>query len=98
MPGTVVQDVDVTLLKAGVPTGPNKASAVLWQGTLNSYTWSGADLNGFAPADLNNANFGVQVSASSNAATSAQVDYIQITVTYSLGDTVHKMAMMGLGG
>lgn len=100
MPGGV-QDVDVTLLKAGVPTGPNKGTVSLWPiagGSLVSYVWSGADLNGFAASDYNDPNFGVQLSASASGNFSAQVDYVQITITYTSGDSVHKMTMMGVGG
>ena len=100
MPGTVCTDNDVTLLKAGIATGPNKATATAWptSATLASYTWSGADLAGFVATDFNNANFGVQVSAiSTSGAPTPEVDYVQITITYTLGGVTHQQMMMGVG-
>ena len=97
--GGNVTDNDVTLLKAGVATGPNKASVTVWPtvAALSSYSWTGTDLAAFAPADFNTVNFGAQLSATASAALSAQVDYVQITITYSVGGVVHSMTSMGAG-
>jgi len=100
--GTQCKDNDVTLLKAGVATGDNKATVNSWlvaPGDTESLGGA-ADLWGAAwtPADINNANFGVQISAiSTQNAPSAQVDFIQITVTYTVGGVVHSMTSMGVG-
>lgn len=103
MPGTTCRDNDVTLLKAGVATGNNKADVVTsWPGAFTSASYGGAaDLWGAAwtPNDINNANFGVQISAlATSGASAAEIDYVQITVTYTLGGAGHSMTMMGLGG
>lgn len=88
-----VQDNDVTLLKAGVATGSNKAIAGSWpasQGTggdpFQSYG-SSSDLWGAAwlVSDINNANFGVQLSiarVSGNLLSFGGVDFIRISVIY----------------
>lgn len=98
MPGGV-SDVDVGLLKAGIATGPNKLAGALWPTvpTLLSYVWSGADLSGFAATDFNDPNFGVQLSAQATAVFSAQVDYIQITITYTVNNVQSSMTMTGCG-
>lgn len=88
MPSNQCTDNDVTLLKSGVATGPNKASATLWPvvGALASYSWSNADLAGFSSGDFNAANFGVQLSVISTVANpTAEVDYVQVTITYTVG-------------
>jgi len=100
MPGTLINDTDVTLLKAGVATGSNKASGVAWSAVAGNTSYGGAaDLWGAAwtPADINAATFGVQLSANSASTVSAQVDYMQITVTYSVGGAPGSMMMTGAG-
>jgi hypothetical protein len=102
MPGTIVTDNDVTLLKGGVATGPNKASASGWPAATPataSYTWSGADLAGFVATDFNAANFGVRVSvtATGAAVANASVDYVQITIAYTVNGVQSSMTMMGCG-
>jgi len=91
-----IQDNSVYLVKdnGGSPliqtSGNNKATTTLWSTSLRTVTYgSASDLWGLAwtPSDINNANFGVAISAkiTSNALTpkTATVDYIQITVTYT---------------
>jgi len=99
MPGAQVTDVDVTLLKAGVATGPNQANLLSWPtvATLVSYSWAGADLAAFSATDFNSPTFGVQLSAQAGGALSAQVDYVQITITYTVANVVHSMTSMGAG-
>lgn len=83
-----IQDNDITLLKNGVAVGANKATGSAWPGA-EAYAPYGnsTDLWGttWTPSDINNPNFGVQLSAietTGNSAT-AGVDFIDITVWYS---------------
>lgn len=101
MPGISVVDLDVTLLKAGVATGDNKATATTWPTVAGTASYGGA-ADGWnaslTPADVNAVNFGVQLSASANGgATTANVDFIQITVTYLAGGVPGSMMMTGAG-
>lgn len=99
MAGAVINDLDVTLLKAGVPVGDNKANATGWAGVLTVSYGGAADTwnAGLTAADVNNANFGVQISAQSTGAASAQIDYIQITVTYTVNSVKSSLTMTGAG-
>lgn len=78
-------DNSVRLVKGGVISGDNKASAVLWglSDTVSVYG-SNTDLWGLAltPADINASNFGAVVSTSAALAGTAQIDYISIQVDY----------------
>ncbi|MFC4476639.1 gliding motility-associated C-terminal domain-containing protein [Flavobacterium chungangensis] len=89
-----VKDNVVSLIKAGTVIGENKSitgsnwpisstSAANYGGSSDLWntTWT--------PADINNANFGIALSASitrtSNNDITAYVDYMQITVNYTIG-------------
>ncbi|MFB3390248.1 beta strand repeat-containing protein, partial [Flavobacterium sp. LAR06] len=87
-----VVDNVVSLIKAGTITGDNKSTLANW--STNSTTvvdyggagdlWSGS----WTPADINDENFGIALSSnitrtSSNDIT-ASVDYMQITVNYTV--------------
>jgi hypothetical protein len=85
-------DVDVTILKGGVATGTNLGHTGAGNGWLSA---GGIDTYGgtsslwgttWAPADINAANFGVQISCvewTGASTTTAAVDFIRITITYT---------------
>lgn len=85
-------DVDVTILKTGVATGTNlghtgAGNGWLTAGAIDTYGGT-ASLWGttWAPADINATNFGVQISCvewTGGGASSAGVDFIRITITYT---------------
>ena len=85
------RDQAVYLVKNNVvqTSGNNKATGTTWPTSFTTATYGSAnDLWGlsWAPVDINNANFGVALSAHSNLIVStktATVDYMQITVTYT---------------
>ena len=85
-------DVDVTILKGGVATGTNLGHTGAGNGWLSA---GGIDTYGgssslwgvtWTPADINATNFGVQISCvewTGGAGTTAGVDFIRITITYT---------------
>ena len=82
-------DVNVRLVKAGSVTGSNLASATAWPNSFGVATYGGvANLWGttWLPAEVNATNFGVAISANSGSGSTRQadVDYMQLTVTYTL--------------
>jgi hypothetical protein len=83
----VVTDNVVKLLKAGTIVGDNKALASYWptSDTTASYGASN-DLWGetWTYSDINSSTFGVVTSATAGLAYTAYVDYIAITVYYSV--------------
>ena len=88
--GNSINDVDLNLLKAGAIAGTDRASGTDWPTTMGAANYGGtADLWGttWTPAEINAANFGVSLSAQNQSGFSnrtASVDYIQVTVTYTL--------------
>jgi hypothetical protein len=86
-------DVDVTILKGGVATGTNLGHTGAGNGWLSA---GGIDTYGgsstlwgatWSPADINATNFGVQISCvewTGGAPSTAGVDFIRITITYTL--------------
>ena len=89
--GNDVRDSVVSLIKGGAITGSNLAVAGTdWGGTEAAVNYGGiANLWGttWTPAEINAANFGVAFSVTSTNNRTASVDYIQVTVTYSLPAT-----------
>jgi parallel beta-helix repeat protein len=84
-----VRDSTVKLLKAGVLTGNNKAATgTEWPTTSATAAIYGttADLWGttWTPADINDNNFGVALSVISGVNRIAYVDYMKISVTYTV--------------
>lgn len=81
-------DSTVSLLKAGSIVGANRANIGLnWPGVLTYASLGGSsDLWGtnWNYLDINDANFGVVLSASLQNIASPNVDAIRITITYSL--------------
>jgi hypothetical protein len=95
--GSNVADSRVCLVKNGTVqsgTGQNLASGTNWSTTSGSTaTYGGASNlwnNTWASSDITNANFGVAISTSNTnfGSRTASVDYIRVTVYYSVGLTV----------
>ena len=91
MPGYFdVRDSVVRLLKAGAVTGNNKAATgTEWPTTsapIAAIYGTPVDLWGttWTPADINDPNFGVALSVISDVNRIAYVDYMQISVTYTV--------------
>jgi hypothetical protein len=101
-----MRDSRISLVKGGAVQTTNKAATGTdWptSGLLTAIYGSPSDLWGtsWTPADINANNFGVVLSAvNANTVSSrsrdATVDYIRITVTYSLSHTITASA--GTGG
>jgi len=85
-----IQDNTVRLIKGGVGSGNNKASAALWSGTVpETFNYGSAtDLWGLAwsPSDINASNFGVQVNVKNtdlvDGDSTVGIDCVRITVAY----------------
>jgi hypothetical protein len=89
--GLVIRDKDIMIVKAGVTqTATNKAVTTAWPSidAISTYG-SNTDLwaNTWTGADINNAGFGVAISAERNinsgAPQDARIDFVRITVCYS---------------
>jgi hypothetical protein len=89
--GIVIRDKDIMIVKGGVTqTATNKAVTTAWPSidAISSYG-SNTDLwaNTWTGADINNAGFGIAISAERNinagAPQSARIDFVRITVCYS---------------
>jgi hypothetical protein len=101
-----VNDNVVSLVKGGSVTGSNYASTTLvWPSSLGTRTYGGSsDLWGttWSPAEINATDFGVALSAklspTSLSAKIATVDYMQITVYYTLPTTVTLTYSAGANG
>jgi hypothetical protein len=86
-----VSDYSVRLVRNGVVTGNNKASASHWTTAENYHSYGGSnDIWGVAwtPADINSSNFGIAFSANINGLAmlipNVRIDHIRITVYYML--------------
>jgi hypothetical protein len=88
--GYSINDVTVSLIKGGTITGNNKATSTDWPTSLGTASYgSASDLWGttWAPADINASDFGVALSVvnqSTIGSRTATVDYMQISVTYTV--------------
>ncbi|MBL0356920.1 MAG: Ig-like domain-containing protein [Chitinophagaceae bacterium] len=83
----------VRIVKGGVVTGNNLASGTAWPNSFGITTYgSSSNLWGttWTAADINASNFGVVLSATSGSGSTRQldVDYIQVTVTYTTTGTL----------
>ncbi|KAF2326879.1 beta strand repeat-containing protein, partial [Flavobacterium nitrogenifigens] len=89
-----VSDNVVSLIKANAIVGENKKSAVTWSNSSTAVVTygGGADLwtATWTPDEINNAGFGIalaaNISKSGNNTVTAYVDYMQITVSYTIGE------------
>jgi len=93
-PGIV--DHVVSLVKAGVVTGQNKAQAAEWPIVAGESNYGGAAdlwLSTWTPADLKRADFGVVLSVSGTFSGNrdALVDYISVTVEYTVATTTYTL-------
>ena len=82
----VTKDDVVSLLKAGVIVGNNKATVTSYPTTLTAVTYgSSTDKWGstWTSADINASNFGAVLAVTANNNLTASVDYIQIKVYYT---------------
>jgi len=88
--GVSIYDVDLKLLKNGTVAGNSNASAMGWPMIMDIATYGGtSDLWGttWTASEINNANFGVSLSVGNPSfliPRVATVDYIQISVTYTV--------------
>ena len=91
------RDNEVKLVKAGTIVGSNKANAgVDWPSAEAAFTYgTTSDLWGttWTAADINNANFGAVLSGlnatGSGLTYTGHIDYMQITVTYSVPGSIN---------
>lgn len=90
-PSTTVSDEEVRIIKGGNITGLNKKSSVNWSSDLVSESYSGdAAFWGttLTPADVNDARFGMALSAKFTSSVAAfpraEIDLVSITVEYQL--------------
>lgn len=84
---TGVKDSEVKIIKGdGTVSANNKADASSWPvvGSEAYITYNPSDLWGetWSPADINDTDFGVAISATATSSRTAQIDHVRITVTY----------------
>lgn len=82
---SAAQDAVVKTLQAGAVVGNDKSAGGTWGSSDAVVSYGGAtDLWGWVPtpADINNANFGLALSASALLGVTAQVDSVKLTVWY----------------
>ncbi len=88
--GTVLNDQDLYLIKAGAKVGTDHASGSGWPTSIGTANYgSTSDLWGttWTPAQINASDFGVSLSVynpGSWSGLTAHVDYIRVTVTYTV--------------
>ena len=94
--GNDVRDVTVQLLKAGSRVGSSLPGGSDWPTIEAQATYGNAsNLWGttWTPADINDNNFGLDLAVNtSNVQRTAYVDYIEITVTYTITGSVNWYA------
>ena len=86
-----ISDGRVQLVKNGTIVGNNYGTAAIWSTTMTTENYgSPTDLWGttWTATDINNANFGIVLSAVASANEIASVDYIQITIYYTPTPTI----------
>ena len=85
-----ISDNSVKLVKAGVVVGTSLSTGAQWsQGSFSNATYGSVSTlwgTTWTAAEINASNFGVALSATSGSGTPRQldVDYMQITVTYTI--------------
>ncbi len=94
--GSAIKDNSVRLIKNGTVQGNDKANPDYWP-TSDTYVSYGSSNDtwglSFTPQDINNANFGVALSAwytSGSGEMYAYVDHIRITVYYTVIQTAQE--------
>lgn len=101
------KDQHVYFVKAGTiqTGGPDKANTgSFWPASeaVSTYTFSGADLTGYADTDVNDSGFGFALSVNSNSGRTASVEYARATIDYTPSGggpsvVVNSLLMMGCG-
>ena len=90
---TNVRDIGVSLLKAGAITGNNYANTTLdWPTVITAASYgSSSDLWGatWSPSDINSSTFGASLYVGSDNDRTASVDYLQISITYTVPGTLN---------
>lgn len=84
--GSTLNDNSVRLVKGGIISGNDKASATSWPTSDAPATYgSSTDLWGlsFIPSDINSTSFGVVISAVTTLAATADMDSVFLTVDYT---------------
>lgn len=80
------RDSSVRLVKGGVISGDNKASASIWP-TADSMATYGTSTDlwglGLTPADVNLSAFGIVIAAVADLASTLQIDYLTMTIDYT---------------
>jgi hypothetical protein len=99
----MLSDSTVKLIKAGTAVGSNHASGTWTPSVLETFNYgSTSDLWGttWTPADINNSGFGIEliVHNADTGIDSAQVDFVTIAVTYSVGNAVYTVSQSSCGG
>ncbi|MFH1608868.1 MAG: hypothetical protein ABH951_02530, partial [Patescibacteria group bacterium] len=88
--GNKIKDSSLKLVKGGVIGGTDHSAGASWANgdTLVTYG-STSDLWGltWTSADINSSNFGFVISATATGSRTATIDNINITVTYTSGNT-----------
>ena len=95
--GNSIKDVNVRMIKSGaIDLNANRANATRWGFTETAQTYGSAtDLWGttWTPAQINAADFGAALSVQAEGTTrTASVDYISITVHYTLPPTISSLS------
>lgn len=83
---SAISDNSVKLVKGGVISGSDKASASTWTTSDVVATYgSASDLWGLSltPSDINTSTFGCVISASAALAATVNIDYVFITIGYT---------------
>ena len=91
-----IRDNEVKLVKGGVIQATNLAATTDWPTSMGTATYGGTAIlwgTTWTPSDINNSEFGVVLSVRNantnfNRDRTASVDYIRITVTYSLSSPI----------
>lgn len=82
---SAISDNSVKLVKGGVISGSDKASASTW-GTSDTVATYGSATDSWGlswtPADINASNFGCVISAISALAATVNIDFVSITIDY----------------
>ena len=91
-----IQDNSVQLLQGGTGGGTNEAyTSTNWptsEGTANYGTTTDLWGSTWTPAQINNSGFGVQLKVNNTSGShsrTANVDYIEVTVTYTISGTLN---------
>ncbi len=102
--GASIDDNIVRLVKAGTIVGDNKATSADWPTSMTAASYGGpSDLWGttWTAAEINASNFGVVLSILNEGIVTSRtgrVDYMQITVTYTLSTGTIHVTKTAVGG